>query len=143
MGFPKGGKPQMWMIVNFVLIFWTYPPQMLLLIPAVRKYWMDSLRSKYIYDQSQQTGKLSIGGVFLWIWYFFTSETEGVLEQGAWFALGVFWTVTDLRGGHSAMEAGELEKEKEWGFGQMVPLFLLILPVMQFIETFNGGFLTQ
>ena len=137
-GFPKGGVPQKWMIVNFFLIFWSYPPSMLLLIPRFRKYWIDTPRKKLFPEQSQQPALSSKYNVFQYIWYFLASETEGVLEQGVWFALGVYWTVTDRREGHSAMEAHEAKKEKEWGFGQMLPLFLLILPVMQFIETLNG-----
>jgi hypothetical protein len=40
--------------------------------------------------------------------------------------------------GHSLVGLQERAKEDEWGFGQIAPLLLLMLPAMTFMMTWHG-----
>jgi hypothetical protein len=75
--------------------------------------------------------------------FLFFSEFFDVLETLAWFAANCYWVVGDRRAaeqvfGDSADGIKQRAKENEWGFGQIVPLLLLMLPVMAFVETWRG-----
>jgi len=76
----------------------------------------------------------------LWlIWVFLASETWDVIEVGAWFVLGVIWIFEHRQGGHEIMAAAggaEARVEDSMGFGQLLPIFLLILPLIQFWESY-------
>ena len=148
----KTGRAKNWMIVNFVLILWAYPQQMFLLMPKFRHYWMTSLRNRIVPDKAIYVSAEKwwnsrvihrhmlevLRRTFLCVWYLLSSETEAILELTAWFALGIYWTITDRISGHNVMESAEKEQENTLGFGQMVPLFLLALPFMQAIESYYG-----
>src|SRR5204863_3165185 len=71
----------------------------------------------------------------LYIWFFIvSSEIFGVLFGTTWFILGVYWTVTDRRDGHIEMTADQKTQENRLGFGQLVPLLLLVLSIMTISE---------
>jgi hypothetical protein len=74
--------------------------------------------------------------LLLLCWYFFASETVAVLEISVWFSLGLWWLVSDRKNGHSAMDPSEKGAENVLGFGQLVPIFLLLIPILQFFESF-------
>ena len=80
---------------------------------------------------------------FLGIWYTLASETFGALEQIVWYSLGIFWVVDDRRIGHQLMSAEQKEEENTFGFGQLVPILLLILPLVQFAESYAGESLSK
>ena len=75
-----------------------------------------------------------------WTWYFIVSETLSFIESFVWFGLGVFWIFGDGQDrpeGHSIMADGEVKKENTiQGFGQLVPIVLLGIPLMQVFEAY-------
>ncbi|KAK1752819.1 hypothetical protein QBC47DRAFT_349733 [Echria macrotheca] len=75
--------------------------------------------------------------IALVIWDFLSSELIGFAEVIVWVGLGINWVRMDRGAGHELMGDEEKEKEDLWGFGQLVPLFLLILPVVQFFESYE------
>lgn len=137
----RGGLPLRWMSVNIFYIAWSYPPQIFLLIREFRVYWIQhwSTRQsmKEVVPRSLQD-LVRRGPKFLLLlcWYFFASETVAVLEISVWFSLGLWWLVSDRKNGHSAMDPSETDAENAWGFGQLVPIFLLLIPILQFFESF-------
>lgn len=73
------------------------------------------------------------------VWTFLSSELLDFVEVGVWFSLGVSWMRGDRDYGHygqGMMDQTQRHIEDAWGFGQLVPLFLLILPFMQFFESY-------
>ncbi|KAF2428790.1 hypothetical protein EJ08DRAFT_699010 [Tothia fuscella] len=76
--------------------------------------------------------------VFLLIWYTMSSEVLTFVVQIVWFSLGVKWTLEDRVNGHSAMEQEEIDAENEWGFAQLVPILLLLLPFLQLVQSYSA-----
>ncbi|TLD31534.1 hypothetical protein PspLS_02520 [Pyricularia sp. CBS 133598] len=74
---------------------------------------------------------------FLMIWYMIASELWHIVELLCWFGFGIFWLVQDRGFGHDEMEHAQEEKEQEVGFGQLIPLILLVLPFMQLVEAYT------
>ena len=81
---------------------------------------------------------------FAAVWYLLASETSAVLVQIMWHVLGYYYTFTDRRLGHELMRdmgrEEDIDAENSLGFGQLVPIFLLLLPVLQFSESVAGKF---
>ena len=137
----RGGLPLRWMCVNIFYIAWSYPPQIFLLIREFRVFWiqprltrqsMKSVAPRTLRDLVRRGPKF----LLLLCWYFFASETVAVLEISVWFSLGLWWLVSDRKNGHSAMDPSEKGAENALGFGQLVPIFLLLIPILQFFESF-------
>jgi len=85
--------------------------------------------------------------LFCWIVTFWLSDLEDILEGTVWFILGVYSTVSDrdfIQGekfdvtGQLTMPSNEWDKLKSFRFGQLVPLFLLSLPLLSFVESWRG-----
>ena len=72
----------------------------------------------------------------LTLWNFLSSELFGFVEVVIWFCLGIKWVWDDRHEGHKLMDVTQVENEDSWGFGQLVPWFLLVLPLMQFFESY-------
>lgn len=147
----KGGEPRRWMIANFVLIFYEYSISLFMLWRRGRKSWLEHLRHRIIDTKSlppDQQSKVWMEEdtliwkitrvLFLSIWYFESSETSGVMVQTVWHVLGYYWLITDRYWGHLVMEQSEQDKENELGFGQLVPLFLLLILIVQLLESLEG-----
>ncbi|KAL5883580.1 hypothetical protein ACKVWM_002597 [Pyricularia oryzae] len=72
---------------------------------------------------------------FLMIWYMIALELRDIVELLYWFGIGIFWLVQDKHFGHAEMEHPQ-EKAQEVGFAQLIPLILLVLPLMQLVESY-------
>ncbi|KAK0625943.1 hypothetical protein B0T14DRAFT_561897 [Immersiella caudata] len=70
------------------------------------------------------------------IWTILSSELFDFIEVAVWFSLGVWWIRGDRDYGHELMDDTQRATEDSWGFGQLVPWFLLFLPLMQFFESY-------
>ena len=57
-----------------------------------------------------------------------------------WFALSVNSLYSDREAGAAQMDPGGSSGQSGWGFGQMVPLFLIFLPILTVVEIFYGTF---
>lgn len=82
------------------------------------------------------------GLAVLWRWFNFSEFIE-LLEMMAWFLANCYWVSQNRAAaedvfGHSAQGRKERAREGEWGFGQIVPVLLLMLPVMVFSGTYHG-----
>jgi hypothetical protein len=146
----SGGVPRDWKIVNFVLILYAYPFQIFQSFETLSEYWNRRLRPKIIDHKSLHSTPTQRQGIWnskacrlLWpgLWYFLASETVEIAQLIVWFILGIYWVASDRVGGQQLMEPGEIETENRWGFGQLVPLVLLILPLIQFLDSYEGNIL--
>ncbi|KAH7395787.1 hypothetical protein BKA64DRAFT_674653 [Cadophora sp. MPI-SDFR-AT-0126] len=136
----KGGLPLTWMIISFVFILYSYPFSIFGLWKGGQKRWLKCVRPKLIDDKGEENGqqpKVAWRILIFVFWYIPASETLEVLTEIAWFSLGFYWTFTDR---HSMQqEMGQDQKKAEnniRGFGQLVPLFLLLVPVLQVFESY-------
>ncbi|KAK4185266.1 hypothetical protein QBC35DRAFT_525041 [Podospora australis] len=151
--YERGGEPMQWMIVNIVLIVSGYGFHLLELSHTIRRWWLEHLR-KYIVSgkpvtkfERQKTviGNIKsvlrvMGGVvritYFWIWNILASEICEVLEMLTWFSLGVYGVFQDRRYGHEDMSDLQEHIEDRLGFGQLIPLVLLLLPVLALVESY-------
>jgi len=152
----KGGEQLNWTIVNMFLILWSYPVHILRCIPSLARWWLsqrDNVKSMHqsILQSSLKTPiavQYTYKGfafVIYWIWNFLSSEFEDILELTAWLVYGIvnyrrdrdlgktatFW---DVGVNELIMTKEQWDSQNKFSFGQMLPLFLLMLPVLTFIE---------
>ncbi|KAF7562640.1 hypothetical protein G7046_g1476 [Stylonectria norvegica] len=59
----------------------------------------------------------------------------GTAQNIIWFALGVAFSLSDRRDGREYMTPAESHAEDKWGFGQTVPMLLLIVPLIGMLDT--------
>jgi hypothetical protein len=158
-GLPKGGEPVRWTITNFVLILYSYPFMLLHYSKRGRLEWVTKFRHKWVDDKGLKIQNIQLESksvdaesqgrgvsyfrafrewIFLPAFYFLASELASVLEQITWFTLGVYWTWQDRTGGHSLMTNNIAAEEDSWGFGQIVPMLMLLLPLLQFLESWKS-----
>lgn len=77
-----------------------------------------------------------------WRFYNF-SEFFELIEMMAWFSVNCHWVSQNRQAassvfGYSSQGRKERAKEDEWGFGQVVPVLLLMLPAMTFMSAYHG-----
>lgn len=78
--------------------------------------------------------------VLAWRFWVFSVATELVVVM-AWGYANFVWTLPDRADGRRLMKEysnQEWTKENQMGFGQIVPLLLLMLPFMTFAAAYNG-----
>jgi hypothetical protein len=74
--------------------------------------------------------------MFSYVWYFLASETIDVILYTAWFWLGVGSILDDRRNGHRIMSEDDIKDEDSLGFGQLVPILMLLVPILQILESY-------
>jgi hypothetical protein len=77
---------------------------------------------------------LVVMGVWSVVVCMWGSQVLGLLGNIVWFSLGVWNLVGDRNLGQAQMQ----ESENVWGFGQVIPVFLLILPVLTGLDIYYG-----
>jgi hypothetical protein len=143
----RGGSRQKWMGADFFYVLSNYPLHIFMLIRKFRIHWIDDVRPRLLDGVSQPDNRRNLsmwekgplllrlfGRVCLCIWYFLSSELIAFVEVLVWYGLGVSWLFKDRKAGHAIMK--DSGAEMKWGFGQLVPLFLVALPLMQVAESY-------
>ncbi|KAK0672357.1 hypothetical protein QBC41DRAFT_362492 [Cercophora samala] len=144
---PWGGEPETWVAVNTVLIVYGYSTHMLELSVTVRKYWLDHLRAHVLTpDNKAPVPRLKQGlagmaistarMLLFWFWNVLGSDICDVLEMMVWFSLGCFWIAEDRRWGQAEMESEHRQAENRLGYGQLIPIVLLLLPLIAVVESY-------
>jgi hypothetical protein len=146
-----GGPPLAWAIATTCFLVLQYGPYFVMLDEA--KLRRATLVQGRIRAFNNEVGTRLAGYVILLkiydiirciavcCWYWICSEFAELLESTVWFIANCYWVVGDRAldvYGDSALGKKEQAKENYWGFGQIVPLLLLMLPVMTFIATWHG-----
>lgn len=148
-GEAKGGGADPWMIANIVLIFYAYPTALCSLWHGGRKVWFEEWRGTIVDNRHLEQSEpprhwaiMSARRIYHCFWYYLSSDTGNVLEQIAWHIVGYVSLFSDREKGHGVMRwfdvADEIAMENSWGFGQLVPLVLLLLPALQLLESIAG-----
>ncbi|KAI5861919.1 hypothetical protein GGS23DRAFT_118935 [Durotheca rogersii] len=110
----KGGSPRQWTIAQISFVLYRHLPAIHSLWQRERGCWMKKLRHRLIDDRG----------------------CEFPSPEPWWWNRG--WRCRIAKGtcqsGHGVMADREVETENGLGFGQLVPLFLLLLPVLQLFE---------
>jgi hypothetical protein len=143
----RGGYPHRQMIVTFIFVIQSYTFQIARVTPAIRRFFSKALKPRFQSLDQKMTGRLEnstfrlllyagVRRAAVVLWYFFTSDFEFMLEMLAWFVLGLYWTFTDRKEGHNHMEHDEIWKENHIGFGQLVPLLLIVLATLAGMEAY-------
>lgn len=142
--YEKGGVPGQWMAANIALIAISYPTTMFSIFESLTRMWI-RLREKgqAWLDDTLHHDRLKrvLRAVLPWcmpLWHFLFSDTADILTQSIWFALGIYYLLADLYHGRGLMSGEELVAERRLGFGQLVPLLLLMLPLMVALESYKG-----
>lgn len=73
------------------------------------------------------------------LWYLYTSDFWIAAEAIAWFSFGLWSVIRDRSTARGLMSPEEIVKEgTTTGFGQLVPLIMLMLPLMTLTEAIQG-----
>ncbi|KAK0708920.1 hypothetical protein B0T21DRAFT_416305 [Apiosordaria backusii] len=145
--YPWGGDPETWVVVNTVLIVYGYLTHMLELSVTARKYWLDNLRGYVLTpDNKPPVPRLKQGIVGMvistvrmlvfWFWIVLGSDIFDVVEMMIWFALGCYWISADRKWGQAEMEPEHRQAENRLGYGQLIPIVLLLLPLIALVESY-------
>lgn len=142
----RAGAPYRQMVVTFVFVLQSYTVQIGRVTPSVKRFfhnhvypWVkerdekarEGLEKKVKVVRSGYMALRAVGWAF---WVFFTSDFEFMLEMVAWYTIGLYWALNDRKDGHKHMEAAEIWKENHIGFGQLVPLLLILLATLAGME---------
>ncbi|KAK4458195.1 hypothetical protein QBC42DRAFT_210917, partial [Cladorrhinum samala] len=148
LGRPKGGEPGRWLIVNWVLIFYGYARHMLGLSVTVRSFWLDHVRRFVV--PSRPAGVREMMGccwgrralanllktILFWVWNVLSSDIFDVTELLLWFVLGCYGIIDTRKDGHAVMSETEARAEDRIGFGQLVPIVLLLASPLAVVESY-------
>ena len=63
------------------------------------------------------------------------STFVSVIFDLLWFTFGLWTVVQDRYYGRLYMDDSEVTVENSWGFGQLVPMFLVLLPIIAVWDT--------
>jgi hypothetical protein len=73
---------------------------------------------------------------FKWVVVVDRSLVWAIIEQLFWYGVGCWSLYTDVWQGGRPMLSDD--SETEWGFGQLLPVMLLLLPALTTWEVFHG-----
>jgi hypothetical protein len=119
-------------------------------VSTIRSVMIDTIllpRKAYALSELQSRERID-HRCLSWLWYSIAtfvfiiaeilwSEAFGLLRRWALIVNNLYYTFI-LRS--TAVENGRLDNEDAWGFGQAVPMFLLVLPVALVLETSYGAY---
>jgi len=86
-------------------------------------------------------GLVLLGIVWLIMGFFFLmidSYFVAAIFDIFWFAFGLFNLILDRNYGQSFIDPDDIVLENQWGFGQVVPMLLVLLPIMTAWEVWYG-----
>jgi hypothetical protein len=141
--YERGGEPKKSMIVSLCFICIVYPMELFQLLEAAGYFRfggfnifnntpprIDSKRSL------AQNAYIVLHWALFSIWDFLSSDCFGTLQFTFWFMWGCFLLIGDRILGHREMSAEQAAGEDRTGFGQLVPLVLLLLPLMALMDSY-------
>lgn len=146
------GTPRKWVIFTYIFTLTNYPLSVLFATQRPISWLREIFRPLY-HKQLDKTrwsqprlflNRLFIGAITLWV-----SDFEDLVEQPIWFGIGMYSLIDDrnaIRGSASIvdgisypiMPSAEFEKMGVLGFGQLVPLFMLLLLPLALLDAWKG-----
>jgi hypothetical protein len=141
-----GGTYEIWMVVDLILILSSYPRALCPLFRTSTRAW-DWLYNLVAAADKSAKNRLSkyhitlstiysgLSKLALWILVFWESLAWAITEQIFWYGIGIWSLWSDLQQGRPGLAD---KSENLWGFGQLLPLMLLILPGLTAWEVYDG-----
>jgi hypothetical protein len=154
----RRGAPHRQMIITYIFIVQSYTVQIVRVTPSIQRFfanhlmpWIEQLDNKARGRKEEDDGASTksrlqkpvevfyegIRKTAIVLFYFFTSDFEFMIEMIAWYALGLYWTFTDRKAGRRHMNLLEVSKENHIGFGQLVPLLLIVMATLAAMESYT------
>ena len=81
-----------------------------------------------------------ISPLFNRLWSMWNNDWVTCVFESFWFGWGVYSVFYDRAQGLSYIPAGSLSAQSNWGFGQLVPMFLIFIPIFTAFEIFWGKY---
>ncbi|KAJ2975046.1 hypothetical protein NUW58_g8468 [Xylaria curta] len=149
--YEKGGEPLVWAILSITFTVYEYTYELSLLWnfewTYIYRLWNCLINNKVVKlardllsgirdrHQNLDRGLGFLSRLFQLFWCFWASETWSIMTQiiAHWFGYNS-WS-SDRAKGQDLMTEEQVDKENELSFGQLVPLLLLLLLLMQFLES--------
>lgn len=138
---PETLAPKRWMITTIVLLWLGYGITFVDIFDIIRKKRYDVVR----YLEYEARGSFPwnyCGGSGLWILlavfhHVVFSNVFKVVQLIVWFAAGMCWAIIDRRDSQYEMDPDRTENSI-LGFGQLVPCFLLLIPIFSAVAAYWG-----
>jgi hypothetical protein len=128
-----GGDQRVWTIVNIVLISYSYPRTILpLLFNGLDDICQDQIDKR---PTRASPPREWLRNWYKWIFVVDQSLVWGLVEQFVWYGIGCWSLISDVMEGRVALDDNS---EAQWGFGQTVPVMLLLLPFLSAWEAYHG-----
>jgi hypothetical protein len=141
--YERGGEPKKWMIISLCFICFVYPIELFQLLEAAGYFTFDGFNI-FQNTPARINSKRSLvrnayivlhWALFL-LWDFLSSDWLSTVQFTFWFMWGCFMLIGDRILGHREMSAEQAAGEDRIGFGQLVPLVLLLLPLMALMDSY-------
>jgi len=127
-----GGEPKSWMIANLVLLFWGYGSVVIPMISRILDAY--ELLKKILRDIFGS----AVSHKFHLIIHFIDSMTFDIILTSFWWIWGAVSIIHNRRSGESLFCLSSNDElaptENFWGFGQLVPMFLLLAPLLTMVD---------
>ncbi|KAF2199159.1 hypothetical protein GQ43DRAFT_127767 [Delitschia confertaspora ATCC 74209] len=143
-----GGESMGWGIFSMLALLVGYTLGIIGLVEVGRersvgagaKTWLDR-KDAVVTISLQNCGPIlraymAMRGGLRWLRILLVSELTDLISMVAWFGAGCFFSLNDRYWGKRLMTKAEKKKEDSTSFGQLVPLFLLVIPILVFMETY-------
>ena len=118
-----GGEPQRWILANYFMLIWGYGAAFSQLLEDTNTY------------QTLEMALLS--SCVSPIVVFLDSMTFDILFASAWFGVGIRNLMDDRSHGRNYFETGR-GQEDQWGFGQILPMVVLIIPILAALDNYGS-----
>ncbi|KAF7333352.1 Vanillyl-alcohol oxidase [Mycena venus] len=125
-----------WTIYGYITLFWSYGFAMILMYRPLDALYR-AIMSK-ICPPFQQLVPETFRGFLGPLKTFYYSESfDTYFASLAWISYGVYQLLQDRSFGATALCRRDSDTEAEWGFGQLIPMVLLVLPFLVALDAFG------
>ena len=132
-----------WLVFNFSLTTWAYATTITPLFPSVflplKNGWNVLLKRAKLLMKSK--GSKTNKHAKRWIKALTNGDLLGFYFNLFWFAFSLWGVLDDRDRGEPYMSSSDVGSQSSWGFGQLVPMFLISLPILTAFEIFYGTFI--
>ena len=135
-----------WLAFNIGITTWAYATTIIPLFPSVclpiRNGWNVFLKqAKSLMKSTNSRTKRHVkhrSKVVRVIRALTNGDLLDIYFEVFWFAFSLWSIITDRAYGEPYMSSSDVGAQSSWGFGQLVPVFLISLPILTALEIFYG-----
>lgn len=129
-------------VLTLLILITGYTTRLSRLFAPTSKFfrkWCRSRPSRWLKSQYHKTERSRFAHVILYIYVYLRSLfdlVESLLSELIWLLLSLLWGTSRIFAWRQ--EAPFRTEEDTWGFGQLLPLFLLFLPIVSLQELYSS-----